>query len=105
MKSKTYKLRNHTFRYDFTHGVVENIMLAGAEDIKLDNEWKKTHGYSLLDIDADGFMILSVAGLSKEHWKDRCARDEYLNGWVDDIEEECSQLSADFVKYELPNYA
>jgi len=104
MKSKPYKIGKHLFRYDFTHCVVENIAKADEDDIKLDKEWKETHGYSLLDIDVEGYMILSVAGLSKENWRNKAARKEYLNEWIADIEEECSALAADFVKNELPLY-
>ena len=50
----------------------------------------------------DGYIVLDTIGLSRENWADKEARDSYLFGWCNDLDEELSSMAADFVKYELP---
>lgn len=103
MKSKPYKLNGKLFRFDFDTCIVEYIMKADEEDLKSDAEWKQTHGgRSLLGIGDDGYIILDSIGLSGENWENKEARDSYLSGWCNDLDEELACMTADFVKYELP---
>lgn len=46
------------------------------------------------------FRELDAVGLSREHWKNRESRNEYLNEYIYDLEAEAEQLVDDFMKYE-----
>ena len=102
MKSKPYKLDGKLFRYDFDHSMVEYIFKAEAEDIAFEQEWEKTHDYRIYEIDADGYMVMDAAGLHKDNWTNKAARDEYLAAWSVDLDAEAAAMEANFVKYELP---
>lgn len=100
MKSKPYKLNGKLFRYDFDSNVVEYIEKADAETLADEAEWKKNHdGRSLYGIGEDGYMVFSTVGLHSSNWKDKEARDEYLAGWADELDEEAAALVADFMRY------
>lgn len=104
MKSKPYKLRGKLFRYDFDNGVVEYIAKADAETLASEAEWKASHnGASLYGIGADGYIVLATAGLSRDNWKKKACRNEYLAGWADDLDEEAAAMAADFMNYEFPH--
>ena len=61
---------------------------------KKDNEeWTAKYGKPLWEIDESGYMIVDSIWLSRENWKDKEARNEYL-------EEYCYQLE-DFIASEL----
>ena len=105
MKSKIYKLDGKLFRYDFNKCQVEYVCKATPEEIQDEEEWAQKHpGDRLWNIDPDGYMTIDVIGLSPENWKDREARDAYLTGWVQDLDDEASYLMDQFVKFELPLY-
>lgn len=102
MKSTPYKLQGKLFRYDFDNGQVEYIYKASAEDRKDEEEWIAEHGRPLFGIDEFGYIILDTVGLRKENWTNKAARNEYLLGWIADIDAESAALARDFEKYELP---
>ena len=103
MKSEPYKLNGKLFRYNFDTCTVEYIQRADRETKEADAEWKRTHGgRSLYGVGEDGYIVLDTIGLSRENWADKEARDSYLSGWCNDLDEELSSMAADFVKYELP---
>lgn len=101
--TKIYTLKGKLFRYNEKTCIVEYIMKADAETIAEEAEWKEKHGgRPLFGIDADGYMVLRSAGLSRENWNNRETRDEYLSEWCFDLDEELESMEADFVKNELP---
>lgn len=103
MKSKPYTLNSKLFRFDFDTCTVEYIMKADEDDLKSDEDWKRTHGgRSLYGIGDDGYIVLNGIGLSRENWENKEARDGYLSAWCNDLDEELASMAADFVKYELP---
>ncbi len=102
MKSKVYELKGKLFRYNFDRCVVEYVAKAGEEELKDEAEWLERYGRPLFGLDADGYMVLDSAGLSRENWENREARDSYLFAWTTDLDEEAAALAADFEKYELP---
>lgn len=98
MKSKPYKLDGKLFRYDPDNCIVEYIAKADKETIAADEEWKKDHqGRSLYGIGEDGYMVFSAAGLRRENWKNKAARDEYLSGWADELDEELAAMAGEFI--------
>ena len=103
MKSKPVKVNGKLFRYDFDRSAVEYIIKADAETISEENEWKQKHGSALFDIDPEGYIVCSTAGLNVKNWKNAAARKEYLSEWADELSEEESYLADDFVKNELPH--
>lgn len=66
---------------------------AKAQEKKDNEEWIAKFGKPLWDIDESGYLLIDSIGLSRENWKDKEARNEYL-------EEYCYQLE-DFVASEL----
>ena len=50
------------------------------------------------------FRSLDAAGLSLDSWTDTETRDQYLNDYANDIDEETSYLVQDFIQNELPYY-
>ena len=48
------------------------------------------------------FRSLDAAGLSLDSWTDTDVRDEYLDGYANDLDDEASYLAQDFIKNELP---
>ncbi len=79
--SRNYKRGNKTFRYDFENCIVEWIYK---------------------DEETGNWEVLEGVGLRAENWKNKSIRDEYLDMWIDEIEEETRCMIADFKKYELP---
>lgn len=102
MKSQPYKASGKLFRYDFDSSMVEYIAKAELEEIEADREWKRNHGRSLYRIGDDGYMVLDTIGLNRKNWEDKGARDEYLAAWAVDLDAELEEMTANFVKYELP---
>lgn len=95
-----YKYNGKTFRYDFNRSVVEYVAKADAQMVADDNEWKATHnGRSLWDIDADGYIVLDAVGLSREHWKHKDERNEYLDEYAYELDYEAELLARDFERY------
>ena len=45
---------------------------------------------------------MDAAGLHKDNWTNKAARDEYLAAWSVDLDAEAAAMEANFVKYELP---
>lgn len=80
--SKNYTIQGKTFRYDYDHAVVEWIYK------NEDGKWE----------------VLDGAGLRLENWKNKEARDEYLQEWIMDIEADAEYQMDMFIKYELPLY-
>lgn len=88
-----YKYNGKCFRYDFENAIVEYVSKATAEEKKDNEEWTAKYGKPLWEIDESGYMIVDSIWLSRENWKDKEARNEYL-------EEYCYQLE-DFIASEL----
>ena len=101
-KSRVYKLEGYTFRYDYDNSVVEWVTKATADEIADDKEWMERNGRPLWGVDEHGYIVNEAVGLSAEHWKDKEARDEYLSGWIDELDEEAAYLADEFERYELP---
>ena len=102
MKSNPVKVGDKLFRYDFDHAVVEYIAKADAEIVSVENVWKKKYGSSLYGIDSEGYIVLASAGLNVKDWKNTAARNEYLSGWAEELDEEENRLAEEFIKNELP---
>ena len=94
MKSKVIKIGGKHFRYDFDGAVVEYVTKATEEDYKDNEEFP-----GLWDIDGDGWIVADSVGLSKKNWSNKEAREEYLGVWSDEIDEETSYLTDQFLRF------
>lgn len=103
MKSNPVKVGDRLFRYDFGNAMVEYIIKADEEIIDAEIEWEQKHGSQLYGVGADGYIVLSTAGLNVSNWKDADARKGYLIGWAAELEEEEERMAEEFVRYELPS--
>ena len=89
MVSRVYKCGGKLFRYDFDHCAVQWVHKASKEEIAENEEWKKNHnGDVLFDIGKDGYEVVDTVGLRVENWKNKEAREEYLEEWCFDLDEE-----------------
>ena len=103
MKSDPVKVAGKLFRYDFKNSMVEYIIKADEEMLKEEAEWKESHnGDSLFGIGEDGFYVCDTAGLNVGNWKDKDARESYLNGWAEEIREE-ERWAEEYLRCELPS--
>lgn len=100
--SKVYKHEGKLFRYDFDKCLVQFVSKATEEERNDNEEWQAKHGRDLWDIDEDGYMVIDSVGLRAENWKNKEARDEYLDEYCFDLDDESSYEAAMFEKYELP---
>lgn len=105
MKSRVYKRGGKLFRYDFDECMVEYVTKVTAETKKENMEWVAEFGEPLFEIGVDGYLIADRVGLRAENWKDKEARDSYLDEWIFDMEEEAAYEMELFMKYEYPLYA
>lgn len=104
MRTQIYRFRGKIFRYRFDDAVVEHVAKADADMIAEEKDWIARHGTPLLDLDADGYFVLSAAGLSRQNWTRKSVRDEYLEEWCCEIDAESSILAENFMRYEMPQY-
>lgn len=99
MKSKPYKLGDKLFRYDYENSEVEYIYKADEETIREEKEWIAEHGRPLYGIDEDGYSVVETVGLGRENWENRESRDEYLNIWADELDEEALCLMEQWMRW------
>ena len=97
--SKVYKRKKKSFRYDYENCLVLWVEKATEEDVKDNKEWIEKYGKPLFEIDEDGYIEIQSVGLSKSNWTDRQARNEYLDEWIYELEEETAYLIDQFVKF------
>lgn len=97
MKSRPYRRNGKLFRYDYDNGIVECIVKAGKQVIKENAEWMEKFGKPMLDLDEQGYWTRDEAGLMAENWKNKAARDEYLDEWILEMEEEAERLAEEFI--------
>ena len=102
--SGVYKRGGKCFRYDFQNCLVQLVYKAGEEELADNAEWMAKHGEPLWDIDESGYMVSQSVGLRPENWKNKAVRDEYLDEWLFELDEELACEVEMFVKYELPYY-
>ena len=84
-KSAVYKFRGRLFRYDYDCSIVELVSKASREELDDNQRWQSRYGRKLWDIDENGYIVSDEVGLQEANWKDKFARDEYLNEWVDEL--------------------
>ena len=92
-----YKYRGRTFRYDYENALVCLVYKATEEERKDNEKWQKMFGKDLWDIDEDGYIENQAVGLMRENWENKEARNEYLDGWCDELEYEVESALADFI--------
>lgn len=85
--SRAYKYGGKMFRYNREDHVVEWIAKPTKSYLKDNEEWIKETGRPMWDI-VDGYIVHDSVGLREENWKNKEARDGYLEMWIDDIAEE-----------------
>ncbi len=85
--SGIYEIDGWSFRYDYKDCMVELVTKARKEEIADNAEWMAKYGKPLWDIDESGYIVMESAGLMPKNWKDKEARDEYLNEFIFALEE------------------
>ena len=90
-KSRVYKVNGRIFRYDYDKNRVEWVSKATQEELKDNEEWVAKYNHPLWEIE-EGYVIHDTIGLSLENWKNKEARQEYLEGYCYDIDAEVAYL-------------
>lgn len=80
--SDPYKVAGKWFRYNYKYSEVEYITHASNEFGPIE--------------------VITSVGLSKDNWENKEARNEYLQGWAEELDAEANSLADDFIKNELP---
>ena len=88
---KYYKRGKNEFAYD-------------TQKARLIYLFKDDEEVEELGIEDAPYRELDSVGLSREHWNDREARNEYIDGYLGDLNAEASWLAQDFIDNELPYY-
>ena len=99
--SKVVTVDGKQFRYDYKDGIVEYISKADEEMLKDNERWWEKYGRNLWDVDADGYVVNSSAGLMRENWDKASERKEYLKAWSEELDVEAQYLAEQFIKYEM----
>ena len=96
--TKAVKVGKHYFKYDREQAIVRMYWKPKKEELEemiADNkEWQEKHHSNLWDIDEDGLMYIDGAGLRRENWDNKAARNEYLAEMEADYEEEARYMMA-----------
>lgn len=96
--SRPYKRNGKLFRYNLNHHLVELIEKPDAEMIADNVEWQEKFHKDLWHI-VEGYVIVESVGLRPENWKNKESRDEYLDAWCDELEEEAAYLARQYMMY------
>ena len=84
-----------TFLYDEEHAIVHYVTPATEEEKQDNEEWQVKYGKNLWDfINHNGkdYTLITSAGLSRENWKNKEAREEYLSEWLWELDEEVKYM-------------
>ena len=85
--SGIYKRGGQLFRYNYEHCVVEYVCKASQEELADNEEWLRKYGRKLWEIDESGYITIESVGLRPENWKNKEARNEYLDEWLFELRE------------------
>ena len=97
-RSRSYKRNGKLFRYNFDRCLVEWIVKPTSEMIADNKEWQAKFHKDLWNVE-DGYTIIETVGLRTENWKNKESRDEYLDAWCDDLDEESEYLAHQYQMY------
>lgn len=86
MKKTYYAYKGKTFRYDWDNALVAWVTKANKEMMADNEEWREKYGKNLWDIDEKGYIEVDTYGLRNENWKDKETRNEYLDGFIAEME-------------------
>ena len=95
-RSKPYKIGKYIFQYDFDECIVYYVFKVTKEELKENEEWMKMYNRPLYEVNEDGYSDIDGVGLRLSNWKNKEARDYYLNYWIDELEEEARILSKEY---------
>lgn len=73
--SKVIKRNGKQFRYDYT-----GAYLQWVEDL------------------GEGLEVIDEIGLQRYNWENKASRNEFIDGWCDELEVELAYLSGKFIK-------
>lgn len=84
------KIRNYHFVYDFERSLVGYAYKISKKEMEELYDWEET-----VTIGKSTYLIVEWVGLSQTNWSNRELRNNYLELWIDDIEEELAYLIED----------
>lgn len=93
-KYQVYKYNGTLFAYDKEEALLSKLYKADEEIIE-DREFWERHGVTLIDYKGKTYEALEWVGLSKENWRRKAIRDEYLAEYCMDLEVESEMMMAD----------
>lgn len=87
-----------TFLYDEEKATVYYVAPATEEEKKDNEEWQEKYGknhwplWDFINHNGKDYTIITYAGLSRENWKNKEAREEYLSEWLLELDEEIKYM-------------
>lgn len=94
--SHLFEYRGKYFRYDYENALVNWVSLPTEEEKQDNKEWLEKYCKPLYTMDEFGYIVNDSVGLRKENWDNKEARCEYLDGYIEDLEEEARILAEEF---------
>ena len=85
-KSGIYKYRGKEFRYNYEDAVVEYVSNLSKKELEANEKYRQKYGKPIFPVDEKGYWLVDEIGLSVENWKNKEARNEYLAGWIYELE-------------------
>ena len=82
---------SYMFFYDQSNGVVVCSMPYEYQERQADEDWMRENGEPLYDtimVDGRKYVELESVGLAYENWQNQAERDEYLQGWMESMQDE-----------------
>lgn len=99
-RSRVYKVRDKLFQYDFDECMVYWVSKPNKDILEDNDEWMSKHGHPLFPINDDGYMdVTDGVGLAKSNWQDKEARNEYIEMWCDELDEENAILLEQYKRW------
>lgn len=83
------------FLYDEKIAIVYYVAPATEMEKQNNEEWQEKFGHDLwkfINHNGKDYTLITSAGLSRENWKDKEAREEYLSEWLYDLHEEIKYM-------------
>ena len=94
--ARPYKYKGRDFLYDKGNALLQWVVKADDDMYAENQRWQEKFGCDLWDIE-DGYSVVSEIGFSADNWRCKTIRDEYLDMWIAQLDEETERLAEAFL--------
>ena len=93
-KYQVYKYEGKMFIYDKENALLSRLFKTSEEELEDRGFWED-HGVTFIDYKGKTYEALDWVGLSRENWKRKAVRDEYLAEYLMELEMENEMMMSD----------